>query len=324
MTAYTSSEEILAAARDWLKSRGRSASGLRLITDTTNFWQIDANWIVVLEIGAYLITGNEKEGRFGLDEQDKYWVKRAIDLASGQRKIVKLEFSERFRSRIGPLVFDCFRSAGKEARMLDMTRGLPNFMQGFSATDDHGNSVRIIDFIFGPTYAELIENTNVPHYEYFLTVMPQMLDLLRPCIAAIAYLHEYGEKHGDVRRDHLIYGPNQQLAWIDFDYNYLHGEYIAGLDLFGLGNILSFVVGGGDLTLRRLREQHPEAIDKLSLDDMNIVFPNRVMNLQAIFPYIPDYLNNILKHFTAHTHVFYDSAKDLLADLDYARNELKI
>ncbi|MBF0528806.1 MAG: hypothetical protein HQK55_05960 [Deltaproteobacteria bacterium] len=318
----SSTENILEAARVWIHDKGRSTSGLRIVTDTSNFWQVDVNSVVVLEPGAYLVYGHEKEGRFGLDDQDKFWVKKAIDLATGQRKILKLDYSERFRIKIGSRVFDCYRSAQKEARLLELTRGLHHFMQGISASDAVGNNVRIVDFIPGPTFSALIDDLNLPHEEYFHRVMPHMLDLFRPCVAAVAYLHEKGEKHGDVRRDHLIYGPDNLLSWIDFDYNYQHGEYIAGLDMFGLGNILAFIVGGGDQTLRILLETNPESVDKLTPDDMNIVFPNRVMNLKLIFPHIPDSLNNILKHFTAHAHVFYDSVRELLADLDYARSEL--
>ena len=63
-----------------------------------------------------------------------------------------------------------------------------------------------------------------------------------------ALLHEHGEKHGDVRRDHVYVDAESGLfRWIDFDYNFVHGENIYSLDVFGLGNIIVYLAGMGDL-----------------------------------------------------------------------------
>lgn len=42
----------------------------------------------------YLVRGEEMEGRFGLDGEPKYWMKRAIDLSDGSSKVIKLVFYE--------------------------------------------------------------------------------------------------------------------------------------------------------------------------------------------------------------------------------------
>ena len=49
----------------------------------------------------YLVRNNEREGRFGIEEQQKYWVKRARDLIDGSTKILKLTFLERFQANVG-------------------------------------------------------------------------------------------------------------------------------------------------------------------------------------------------------------------------------
>jgi hypothetical protein len=36
----------------------------------------------------YLVAGNAREGRFGIDEQPKFWVKSAIELKTGVRKCI--------------------------------------------------------------------------------------------------------------------------------------------------------------------------------------------------------------------------------------------
>ena len=38
-------------------------------------------------------------------------------------------------------------------------------------------------------------------------------------------------------------------------------------------------------------------LNRLSEDDVNIVFHNRVANLKKVYPYIPDSLNRVLMHF---------------------------
>ena len=44
-----------------------------------------------------------------------------------------------------------------------------------------------------------------------------------------------GEKHGDIRRDHIIIDRESgNYRWIDFDFNYRHRENIYGYDLFGI------------------------------------------------------------------------------------------
>ena len=48
---------------------------------------------------------------------------------------------------------------------------------------------------------------------------------------------------------------------------------------------------------------------------MNIVFNNRLVNLQKVFPYIPDSLNRILMHFSIGANWFYENTAQLLDDL---------
>ncbi len=54
-------------------------------------------------------------------------VKRARNLLTGEVKILKWVFKERFNTRIGGLVFECVRSHRKEARILELVRGRPEF-----------------------------------------------------------------------------------------------------------------------------------------------------------------------------------------------------
>ena len=124
-------QSLRALASHWLEP-SRVPKKFRIITDTSEFIRIDYDDIVVLDNSPFLIRHNQKEGRFGLDEQPKFWVKSAIDLSDGSKKIIKLVFHERFQARIGNLLIDCIRSPLKEARILDLVRGHVNFMQGYS------------------------------------------------------------------------------------------------------------------------------------------------------------------------------------------------
>ena len=138
------------------------------------------------------------------------------------------------------------------------------------------------------------------------------------------FLHENNEKHGDIRRDHIIKdAATGRYRWIDFDFNYRHGESRFGFDLYGLGNVLLFITGRGDITTHRLLHESPELLDRLTEDDVNIVFHNRVNNLRKIYPYIPEKLNRVLMHFSLSAPVYYEETKELLEDLGEASEELK-
>lgn len=292
----------------------------RVYTDTSDFYAIEYGDILLLGDRLYLVRHNAKEGRFGLDDEVKFWVKRVIDLKDGVTRIAKLVFFERFTANIGGIPFECFRSPRKEARILDLVKGHPHFMQGFWVTDDRDNVVRIIDVIYGQSLAAMIADIRLDHETYFHKRLPDILDRYIECVEAIAFLHRHGEKHGDIRRDHILIDHDSgRYRWIDFDYNFLHRENMFGYDLFGLGNVLMYLVGKGDILIKELRDSHPAASEKLYAEDVNIVFNNRVANLRKVFPYIPKPLNDILLRFSKGSTLFYDDIGQFLADLREAR-----
>jgi len=286
-------------------------------TDTTDFFKVGYDDVVVLDKKAYLIRHNAKEGRFGLDDEEKFWVKRAFDLQDGSRKILKLVFHERFTTRIGDIEFECFRSPKKEARVLELVGNHKNFMHGYAATDEKGNIVRVLDFIYGKPLSITVEDIQLDHETYFNQRFPAIIQSFIGCIRAIRFIHQHEEKHGDIRRDHIIVDRESgHYRWIDYDFNYRQRENIFSYDLFGLGNILIFLVGKGDVLLPYLkREMHP-ALHRIRADDINIVFRNRIANLRKIYPYIPESLNRILLHFSKGAHCFYETTDQLLEDLE--------
>jgi len=303
---------------------GRVPKKLKIVTDTSDFFRVDYDDVLILEDRPYLIRHYAREGRFGIAEQPKFWVKRAIDLTDGARKIIKMVFSETFSVKVGGLVFDCVRSSGKEARILALVRGHTAFMQGFSARDSAGNIVRVIDYISGMTLDTAVSGVTVNHEVYFYTMYPSLLDHYITLVRAIEFLHRHGERHGDIRRDHIIKEKCGTYRWIDFDFNYWHKENLFGYDLFGLGNILIFITGRGDVTLHALEKSNERLFNRLSAGDRNIIFSSRVANLKKIYPYIPDALNNILLHFSSGADIFYDNTGQFLADLLEARELLNI
>lgn len=291
--------------------------------DTTDFFRIGYGDVLVLADTPYLIRQNAKEGRFGLDDEEKFWVKRGVDLNTGQRKIIKLVFYERFTAHVGGIAFQCFRSPKKEARILSLVRGHSHFMQGFSAEDSAGNPLRVLDVIVGPTLPKMVDKIEGGHEAYFHDKFPGILDNFIKSVEAIRFLHDHGEKHGDIRRDHIFVDRDTgAYRWIDFDFNYAHRENIYGYDLFGLGNILIYLAGKGDLLLQDLLHENHPAFDSLVEEDRNIVFHNRLANLKKIYPYLPEALNRILLHFSKGANWFYEHTKQLLEDLAEARAQL--
>ena len=307
-------------ASRWL-APSRASHLFQIHTDTTDFFRVEYGDVLVLGGKPYLVRHNAKEGRFGIDDDVKYWVKRAIDLENGIPKIIKLVFYESFTSHVGDIEFECFRSPKKEARILDLVAGHKNFMQGFAVVDEKGNIVRVIDLIHGQPLSNFIESLNLDHYHYFKELFPQILDHFMECIRAIDFLHHNGEKHGDIRRDHIFIDREEgRYRWIDFDFNYRHRENIYGYDLFGLGNILMFLAGKGDVLLFDLKNKSSPHLDALRDEDLNIVFHNRVANLKKIYPYIPESLNQVLMHFSKGANWFYENTAQLLHDLEEAKH----
>jgi hypothetical protein len=296
---------------------------IRIVRDTTEFFSIDYDDVLVLGDRAFFVRSYEREGRFGIDDEPKYWVRRAIDLTDGGAKVLKMVFHERFMVNFGDFQYECVRSPAKEARILDIVRGHPRFMQGYSVPDAAGNIIRVLDRIPGGTFADHIERLAGAHEAYYHSFLRGVLSEFLELARAIGFLHERGESHGDIRRDHAILDARSSLArWIDFDYRCVCRENPRGYDLAGLGNLLLFACGRGDVTLHGLgRGGHP-ALDALTQDDMGIIFQNRVANLAKVYPYISPALNAVLARFSQRAEVFYDSVAQLVEDVAEARETL--
>ena len=323
MLSENTREDIRRLAVRWAPALKDGGQPIQIHTDTSDFFRVEYNDVGLLGGHPFLVRHNAKEGRFGLDDEVKHWVKRAIDLRSGEMKIIKLVFYEKFMTRVGDIEFECFRSPKKEARILELVATHAHFMHGFSVEDEKGNLVRILDYIHGPSLASHVENLAADHQTYFHEHFPGILEHFTACIEGIRFLHDNGEKHGDIRRDHiLVERPGGRFRWIDFDYNYRHRENIYGYDLFGLGNVLIFLVGKGDANLHDLKNNNEAVLSRLRQEDLNIVFHNRVANLKKIYAYIPDDLNRILLHFSKGAKWFYEKTDQLIEDLQAFRARL--
>ncbi len=303
---------------DWIDERLRllgippPAARRVLWRDTTRYMSIERDHIVVLEGDPFLIRGNEHEGRFGLEDQPKFWVKRALDLNTGRTHVLKLVIQESFKVSVGPMEVLCVRSAEKESKVLDLVRGDPRFMQGRTARDSQGNRVRVIDFIPGTDLLTHLDSVRVPHEEYCRALLPTVLAKVADNIAALGRLHEAGLCHGDIRNDHiLVESETGSYKWIDFDLD----EGFADFDIWSIGNILHYVVAKGFLTFREAVGTWPELSGKLSDDDASVFFPYRVMNLGKIYPYLPRKLNEVLLRFSFGAGACYDRISQITDDL---------
>ncbi|MBW1894668.1 MAG: hypothetical protein JRI91_13370 [Deltaproteobacteria bacterium] len=87
MTKNMSQENLWQMASPWL-APSRDPHHLKIHTDTTDFFRVEYGDVVVLGGRPYLVRSNAKEGRFGIDDDVKFWVKRAIDLQKGAYKII--------------------------------------------------------------------------------------------------------------------------------------------------------------------------------------------------------------------------------------------
>lgn len=285
---------------------------LVVVDDTTNYMYIDRGHVIRLGRELFLVRGNEKEGRFGVDEQPKFWVKRAISLANGRKHILKLVCQEAFKIQIGAKQVTCSRSGEKEGRVLELVRGDRRFMQGHTARDRRGNLVRTIDFIDGTDLLSHVAGLGMSHEEYFRDHVPSLLARTITAFEAIQFLNDHGLSHGDIRNDHiLVERETGAFRWIDFDLI----EDFADFDLWSLGNILHCVVGKGFVTFREAMELQSGLATSLSESDASIFFPHRVMNLKKVYPYVPGRLNEVLLRFSRGTRACYGSISQVVQDL---------
>lgn len=299
----------------WLNYRPEKVTVHEMVDD---FFAVNRGDVVVLDNRYYVISGIARERSFGLDEEPKYWVRYAYEIPSGKRKVIKMVYLEQFDLRYGDYVVRCFRSPSKEARALDAVKGNPYFMHGHTVSAVRGKQTRVIDYITGRTLLDKIEDADCSHERYFTSHFPALLRLFLPCLTALDFLHGAGIRHGDVRSDHLILDKDTGcLRWIDLDYDFIFTESPYALDLLGIGNVLSELVGKGERTIHNLR-RNPSlagALESLCPEDFSVVERTRLMNWRKVYPYIPKKLNRVLMHFAAGAEVHYESAAEIADDL---------
>jgi len=291
----------------------------RLFTDTTNFLSIDCGDEILIDGKRYKVTGHEREGRFGMTDP-KFWVKRALDQDTGEKKIIKLAFFESFEISMGGVKINCFRNPDKEADVLKTVKYHSNFMQGESFLDSKGNNIRILDVVRGPNFFAYIDSLEMDHEAYFHTTLPGILKKLVKLFKAIRFLHFHGYRHGDIRNDHIIIEHDTgNYVWIDFDYDFEATENPFGLDIFGLGNVLLYAVGKGYHDFHSISIEtsvYNNLKDRLVPEDFSILNQWRLTNLSKLYPYIPKALNDILLHFSKGADIFYETTEEIIEDLN--------
>jgi len=291
----------------------------RLFTDTTDFHSIDNGDIIQVGGKRYLITGHERERRFGIDNP-KLWVKRALDSQTGEKKLIKLAFLESFETTLGGVKIRCFRDPEKEGAILSLVKEHPYFMHGSAYKDSKENNIRVLDIVHGPNFFLYIESLDLDYESYLRTMLPGILKKLVKAFEAIRLLHIKGIKHGDIRNDHIIVERDTgNYVWIDFDYDYDTSENPFSLDIFGIGNILLYAIGKGfhNLhTIKRERSTYGDLKDRLSSEDFSILNKWRLTNLRKLYPFLPVMLNDILAHFSKGAEIFYESVEEIVDDVN--------
>ena len=61
---------------------------LKIVTDTSDWMNIIQGDVMRLDGKDFVVRGNMREPRFGIDEQPKYWVFSAVELGTGKEKML--------------------------------------------------------------------------------------------------------------------------------------------------------------------------------------------------------------------------------------------
>ncbi len=285
---------------------------LSIVTDTSDCMRIQRGNVVRIDGHEFIILGNKYETRFGIEYQPKYWVFSAVDVQTGEHKILKTVFYEDFTVHVGVFRIHCYRSPEKEAKVLELVKGDSRFMQGYTVYDEKQNNVRVLDYIRGKTIFNYVYQIEKPHEAYYYEDLPAILHRLTDSLRAIAFLHEHGTCHGDVRNDHIIIEEGSgQYRWIDFDLN----QHVSDFDLWSLGNVINYVVGKGINSFQNILRDKTIPVkikESLTPADASAFYEYRLMNLQKLYPYISPRLNNILMHFSIKPAATYTSCTELI------------
>lgn len=306
-----------AELRDRIESLAerRVYGAVKIFEDSSAYMGIYGGSVLRLADNDYFVLGDTREGRFGIDDQPKFWVKYTVDLTTGERKIVKLVFQEQFTISMGLIRVRCTRNPLKESAILEIVRGHPRFMQGVTAVDRLGHQVRIIDQIRGRSLYERLEASDVAHEAYVEHELPGVMKELVGCIEAIGELHALGQHHGDIRNDHILVDTETGIyKWIDFDYQVNFADY----DIWSMGNVLNYVVGKGMHTFREAQRNpsaYPHLRETLDEGDGLALYKHRIANLGKLFPYLPDGLGEILSRFSLGTDRPYEDLASQARDL---------
>jgi hypothetical protein len=130
----------------------------------------------------------------------------------------------------------------------------------------------------------------------------------------------------------LIHTDTTDFYRIDYDdvvvlvgrpYLVRNNEREGRFGIFGLGNILVYLAGRGDVTVQNLKQNNSPAYNLLFHEDVNIIFNNRLVNLKKVYPYIPDSLNLVMMHFSLVANVFYEDTLQFLSELQEAKEDCK-
>ncbi len=292
----------------------------RAVSDTSDFFSIDKGDSLFVNNRQYEITGHAKELRFGI-EDPKFWVKRAIDVETRARKLIKLAYFESFDASLGGVKIKCFRDPDKEGEILKLVRGRPEFMQGEAFFDARGNNIRVLDVVSGDSFLNYVGQFYMSYEKYFRNVLPGILQHLVKAFEAIHFLHVHGFKHGDIRNDHIIVeNKTGHYVWIDFDYDFEATENPFSLDIFGIGNILSYAVGQGFHSyymIKTDREKYGDLAEQVEPEDFALLDQRRFFNLAKLYPIIPEALNSILMFFTTGATIYYETVDEIVTDLKW-------
>lgn len=267
----------------------------------------------VLQVGARV---EIKDKQFNILEWLRTSTYRAEDLESGKSVVLKFQGKGK-------------KCSGYERDFFAKVPSHDNIVRGYSLVDESGDILIVTEFTEGEKLQDYLSEFGVDHKRYFLESFPEILNNFMGAIRGVEHIVKNGF-YNEFAIYH-IWIDKKTGRYILFDFDLPSTELSKLQALKDLESSTISNIGGSlceivaPLGIYEYEAVHDEEMyfDELGITDADFNEYNLLVDLQKVYPYIPDELNKILLRFGRDASNPYTSISELYSDLESVVKLLK-